>query len=227
MNRFRQTLGQSCRASLSAEQRLAEWPTETVPEILTLLWTAYDRLVARKLSRINLETATLQLERSVCEHLADEIQTLLRERGGFATFNVSQERFEYETLDPQASTRPPQYDIAFIWNEDSTLLWPCEAKVLKRDGDVAAYLADVHGAFLTCMYAPFSCSGAMLGFLVSGQPDHALANIESRLDACFVTVTEHTLRPHRASRHRRSVPSGKPYPEDFLLHHLIMALSPG
>lgn len=226
MNRFRQTLGQAYRSTLPPNQRLAEWPPGTVPHLLRLLWNAYDRLVANTLARIDLESSMLQLERSACELLADEMQRLLHEQGGYASYHVATERFEYATLNPRKSNRPPQYDIAFVWRDDATLLWPCEAKVMKREGDVAAYLADVRDAFLTCTYAPFSRSGAMLGLLVKGCPNQALSHIERKLQAQLDLVADHAQRPHRSSRHLRNVPPGKPYPHDFTLHHLILALTP-
>jgi hypothetical protein len=225
MSRFRQTLGQAFRQTIPTNKQLTEWPTATVPELLRLLWIAYDRLAKNKLSRIDLTTSDLQLERSAAELLHDEIQLLLREKRGYASYLVAQERFEYETLDPQ-SNRPPQYDIAFVWRNDPTILWPCEAKVLRREGDVGAYLTDVRNAFLPCVYAPFSSSGAMLGLLVTGEPYQALILISEKLPATLAPYSEHRRRPHRTSAHRRTIPTGKNYPQDFTLHHLILSLQP-
>jgi hypothetical protein len=223
MSRFRQTLGQALRGTLPANKQLTEWPSATVPQLLRLIWTAYDRLAANKLSRIDLKTSDLQLERSAAELLHDEIQLLLREEGGYASYLVAQERFEYETLDSQ-SNRPPQYDIAFVWCDDRTILWPCEAKVLRREGDISAYLGDVNEAFLPCIYAPFSGSGAMLGFLVTGNPYQTLTHIGKKLETTFISSPEHAQRPHRISTHRRRIPAGKSYPRDFTLHHIIFSL---
>jgi len=225
MSRFRQTLGQALRGTQASANRLAEWPPATVPQLLQLVWTAYDRLITKKLSRIDLETSDLQLERSVSEHLHNEIQLLLREKGGYASYLIAQEKFEYESLDPK-SNRPPQYDIAFVWCDDTTIIWPCEAKVLRREGDVAAYLADVREAFLFCVYAPFSSSGAMLGLLVTGKPHQALAHIENKLQTTLERFTGHARRPHRTSNHLRTIPVGKSYPTSFTLHHLILSLQP-
>ena len=58
-------------------------------------------------------------------------------------------------------------------------MWPIEAKVLRTDGSVAEYVADLRNEFLTCRYAPFSSEGGMVGYLVSGDPEKALKNIGS------------------------------------------------
>lgn len=225
MSRFRQTLGQALRRTQAPVSRLAEWPANTVPGLLQLIWTAYDRVATKKLARIDLKTSDLQLERSASELLHDEIQLLLHERGGYASFLVAHERWEHESIAPN-SNRPPQYDIAFVWREDITIMWPCEAKVLRREGDVAAYLTDVRDAFVSCVYAPFSSSGAMLGLLVSGKPHQALTHIENKLHLRLESCDGHARRPHRKSTHPRTMPVGKNYPSPFTVHHLILSLQP-
>jgi hypothetical protein len=223
--RPRRTVSQALRARIPLDQRLNEWPPATVPRLLELLWTAYDRVKVGKLAHIDLATDDLQLERSIAELLHDEVQILLRqETGGYASFLITQERFEHETLDPR-SNRPPQYDLAFIWPEDATLMWPCEAKVLKTPGAVAPYLHDVREAFLACVYAPFSSSGAMLGLLASGSPEQALQTVAAKLPATLDKCSPHFDRPHRISVHARAVPAGKSYSQEFTLHHLILELS--
>jgi len=221
MSRFRrQTLEQ---ALAIANPGPSEWPEETVPGILDLLWRAYDRLFSTKLSSVNIQDADLQLERSVTALLSDEIQDILHEEGGYCSYRVSHERWEMETLDPK-SNRPPQYDIAFVWRDYAYLKWPCEAKVLKHEKDVNAYILDVQNAFIPCIYAPFSQSAAMLGLLVMGNPHEALRTIGTRLGKPLAKHPPHTGRPHGQSTHPRRVPIGKNYPSPLHLHHLIMEL---
>lgn len=226
MSRFhpRRTITQALRARTPVEQRLVEWPPETVPRMLDLLWTAYDRVKVGKLAHIDLATDDLQLERSVNKLLSSELQRVLHENGGYASYTIGHEYTEEETLDPRSS-RPPQYDLAFVWNDDATLMWPCEAKVLKTPGAVAPYLHDVREAFLACVYAPFSSSGAMLGLLASGSPEQALQTVASKLPTTLDKCPFHFDRPHRMSVHARAVPPGKSYPQKFTLHHLILDLS--
>jgi hypothetical protein len=222
--RPRRSIPQALRARIPADQRLTEWPSVIVPRLLELLWTAYDRVKIGKLAHIDLATDDLQLERSVNKLLSSELQRVLHEDGGYASFTIGHEYTEEETLDPR-SNRPPQYDLAFIWNDDPTLMWPCEAKVLKTPGSVAPYLHDVREAFLACVYAPFSSSGVMLGLLASGSPEHALQNIAAKLPATLDKCPLHLARPHRISAHSRTVPAQKSYPQEFTLHHLILELS--
>jgi hypothetical protein len=76
---------------------------------------------------------------------------------------------------------------------------------------------------LVIRYAPFSSSGAMLGYLLDGAADEALANIAARLLTDFTqTKPLDPGRPHRSSKHDRTVPSGKDYPSPFRCHHLIL-----
>lgn len=226
MSRFRQPVEQALASSRNGSGVLTEWPKETVPGILTLLWKAYDRLMQTTLNNVDVLQADLQLERSVTALLSEEIQILLREEGGFASYVVSHERWEMETLDPQVSNRPSQYDICFVWCEQRELKWPCEAKVLKTNGDVAPYVADIRNAFIPCIYAPLSSSGAMLGLLLQGDPSTALRNIEVKLGLQVIINQELTPRPHAVTKLERTPPLGKTYPIAFDLHHLILHLQP-
>lgn len=221
MNRFRQTLEQALGEVVPGPD---SWPEDTVPKILELLWKAYDRLFATKLTLIDISQADLQLERSVNALLSDEIQAIMLEEGGFSSYVVSHERWEMETLLP-GSNRPPQYDIAFVWRGHEILKWPCEAKVLRTERDVSAYVADIRTAFIPCVYGPFSESGSMLGFLVLGNAHVALAAIQASLSLPLSTVEPFNNRPHKICSLSRIPPEGKNYPRSFRLHHLIMHLS--
>ncbi|MDX2111922.1 MAG: hypothetical protein SFY80_16965 [Verrucomicrobiota bacterium] len=226
MSRFRQSLEQALASSRKGEGFLTEWPKETVPEILRLLWQAYDRLKQTALCQIDIQQADLQLERSICALLSDEIQMLLRESGGFASYLVSHERWEMETLNPEVSNRPSQYDICFVWYAQRELKWPCEAKVLKTDGDVLPYVADIRNEFIPCTYGPLSSSGAMLGLLVQGDCHAALRNIALKLKLPVTASLEHSNRPHACTTLSRTSPPAKTYPTVFELHHLILHLRP-
>ena len=226
MSRFRQSLEQAVAANRSSPPVHVEWPRESVPEILRTIWQAYDRLCESALARVDIRDTDLQIERSVCALLSDEIQIILIEKGGFASYLVSHERWETETLDPKKSSRPPQYDICFVWNDQRELKWPCEAKVLRGEKDSAAYVKDITDAFMTCIYGPFSSSGAMLGLLLDGSPGISLKSIEAKLR---LTVERHPDFPDRAhafTNLERTSREGKAYPLAFTLHHLILHLRP-
>jgi hypothetical protein len=87
---------------------------------------------------------------------------------------------------------------------------------------VASYIGDVQNQFLTCRYAPFSSSGAMLGYLLSGKPDDVFTSISEKLGCTLRSVAEHAARPNRVSQHKRTVPAGKPYPTEFDCYHIIL-----
>lgn len=222
MSRFRprQTIEQALAQNNPGP---SEWPVETVPGILDIIWKAYDRLFKNKLSHINISDADLQLERSVTELLHDEINLIMRENGGFASYLVCHERFEYETM-PVDSNRPPQYDIAFVWMGHSYLKWPCEAKVIRTENAVAPYINDIETAFIPCIYAPFSSSAAMLGYLVDGKPENTFRNIEKGLNITLSHCPKNEKRPHKHSMHSRIVPRGKKYTTKLTLHHLLLNL---
>lgn len=101
-------------------------------------------------------------------------------------------------------------------------MWPLEAKIMKTPRQVANYISDVRDEFLTCRYAPFSGSGAMLAYLLQGEADDALATIATALDCMLDTLPEHLGRPIRKSRHNRKVPFGKSYPASFDCYHLVL-----
>ena len=101
-------------------------------------------------------------------------------------------------------------------------MWPIEAKVLETSQALAAYIHDVKLEFMTCRYAPFSGSGAMLAYLLTGEPDDAFTAISQRLVRQLEPIREFPGRPIRVSRHTRTVPAGKDYPVNFDCFHVIL-----
>lgn len=198
-----------------------EWLPSAVNEMLGFVWRAYDRIVGDILSRISLDDADKDLERAITMTLEPRIRD---EMSSFESYYVQHERYEHETmLDPPA--QPPQYDICFVLRGNERVMWPLEAKVLRTDGAVAAYVADVKGQFLTCRYGPFVDSGAMIGYLVSGDPRQAFNNIAEKVPCKLNSHPDFPERDHRTSDHQRTVPPGKIYPQVFRCHHMLMRLA--
>lgn len=158
------------------------------------------------------------LERSITQLLEPRISAAMT---GFEPFYVQHGPFERETKRPPPA-QPPEYDLAFILRADERIMWPLEAKVLETPNAVASYAQDVENEFVTCRYAPFSSSGAMLGYLISGSAADALTSIASKLGCNLHEVREQSSRPIRVSKHTRSVPQGKPYPSAFDCYHLVL-----
>ena len=165
-----------------------------------------------------LQVDSRDLERSITQSLEPRIRKVMT---GDEPFFIQHGPYERETMQPPPA-QPPQYDLAFIFRADGTVMWPIEAKVLETSGRVADYVSDVKHEFLTCRYAPFSDSGAMLGYLLCGNPDDAFHAIELSLGCTLQIVPAHSGRQSRRSSHKRSVPNHKPYPLAFDCYHLIL-----
>ncbi len=192
----------------------AAWIGDVESEFLDRIWAGFERL---RTSSAVFDGS--DLERSITQLLSAAIDDLV---AGEAPYYVQHGPYERETmLAPPA--QPPAYDLAFVWRANPRVMWPAEAKVLNSSSALAEYLADVRDQYLTCRYAPFSASGAMLGYLLHGEPTDALANIGLRLGASFAEEGPiDPNRPHRSTVHGRTVPLGKPYPTPFRCHHMLL-----
>ncbi|KAA9361491.1 hypothetical protein F3W84_20350 [Ochrobactrum quorumnocens] len=157
-------------------------------------------------------------ERSITQLLEPRIRDLL---SGDEPFYVQHGPYERETMAPQPA-QPPQYDLAFVLRADERVMWPLEAKVLETPNQMAAYESDIKEQFLTCRYAPFSSSGAMLGFLLSGTIDDTRIAIQKKLGTELFTITDLLSEPAWVSHHSRVVPSGKAYSPSFDCYHLVL-----
>lgn len=190
-----------------------DWTSDSVQQMLGFVWTAYDAMCTGSPA-----VQARSLERSITQLLAVRINDAM---SGDEPYIILHEAFEWETM-ALPPAQPPAYDLAFVLRTDENFMWPLEAKVLETPGTLADYERDVRDQFLTCRYAPFSNSGAMLGYLLSGSTSDALNGIAKKLKCSLEIATEFPLRPHCVSKHQRVVPLGKAYPAEFECHHLIL-----
>jgi hypothetical protein len=174
------------------------------------------------LEGIEWSSARDDVERSVTQLLEGYIQEIM---SGDEPFRVQHGPYEHESRLP-APAQPPQYDVAFYLVANPRIMWPLEAKILRGDRDLADYLMDLRGQFLTCRYAPFSSEAAMLGYLLRGTPTLVFDGIAKGAPCALEAHPQFPDRPHRISRHSRHVPEGKRYPKEFTCHHLVMLLKP-
>ncbi|SCX22727.1 hypothetical protein DSM25558_3205 [Agrobacterium sp. DSM 25558] len=158
-------------------------------------------------------------ERSISQLLEPRIRDVM---SGDEPFYVQHGPYERETM-AAPPAQPPQYDLAFVLRADERVMWPLEAKVLETPNQMAAYERDIREEFLTCRYAPFSSSGAMVGFLLSGSTDDARIAIQRKLGTKLCSVKELASKPAWVSYHSRIVPPGKTYPPSFDCYHLVLA----
>jgi hypothetical protein len=199
------------------------WGRDFANHLLDFVWRAYDLWRAEVLSKIDATKAADDLERDITEALERRIRRVM---SGYEPFTVQHGPYERETRQP-APYQPPQYDIAFVLNDNERFMWPLEAKVLKTDKEsaVKAYAADINEQFLTCRYAPFSGEGAMLGYLFSGNPTKAFLSIEAEVPCTLQDYPAFAVRDHKTSDHIRKVPDAKAYPPAFRCHHLILRIT--
>lgn len=192
-----------------------------VTRMLAYVWKAYDLLREELLDQIDCTQANRDLERSITQYLAPRINRVMP---GHFPFDVLHEPYEFETA-KKPPARPPQPDIAFVVRENQRVMWPLEAKTLRTDTAVAKYVREIRNNFLSCRYGPFSSGGAMLGYLVSGDPVIAFSCISDQIPCDLAFHPAFRDRDHRTSDHRRTVPPGKRYPREFRCHHLIFRLT--
>ncbi len=189
------------------------WMKDPASLLLGFVWDAYDAFCA---DRPIIDDR--DLERSITQLLEPRIRDAM---SGDEPFYIQHSPFERETMMPPPA-QPPAYDLAFVLRADERIMWPLEAKKLETPGQTAEYERAIREQFLTCRYAPFSGSGAMVGYLLSGLPVDALSHIAAKLGCPLEAVAALAARPQRVSYHRRAVPSGKNYPSDFACYHLIL-----
>jgi hypothetical protein len=197
-----------------------QWRPDAIMFLIELIWNGCDQLINGLLAKCDLSEVDHDLERGITQELEIEINRL---RPDYAPFIAQHERFEHATRGSRGK-RGRQYDIAFVWVDDRRLTWPIEAKVLRTPSSLADYLDSLRNRFLNCQYAPYSSQGAMLGFLFSGKPTAVFDALQEALGIVFRPHPSFLSRDHRTSEHARQVPQGKPYPREFLCHHLVLRM---
>lgn len=192
------------------------WMNNPAESLLGFIWEAYDDM------RANPPTIdSRDLERNITQKLQPRVERVMT---GDEPFYIQHGSFETETM-AAPPAQPPAYDLAFVAWADERIMWPLEAKVLETPARLADYERDIRKEYLTCRYAPFSGSGAMLGYLLTGSTLDALLGIEKKLGCALDPVPKFASRPHKSSSHVRSVPKGKQYSINFECHHLILDYS--
>ncbi len=197
----------------------ADWSTKASTVLLGYLWQGCDSLLKEVLDPIGgANNGDKSLERSLNSKIVPRVQKAMP---GDSPFYFQHKPDEMESL-ASPSAQPPEPDMGFILWANERLMWPIEAKILRTDGSVGEYVAEIRGNYLRCRYAPFSSEGGMLGYLLSGSPDTAFENIGRGLRCKLKRHTGFRGRNQRLSGHCRSVPRGKKYPRNFKCHHMLL-----
>lgn len=198
------------------------WPEDLVNEMLGLVWDAFDQMKAQHFRGFDFAQPLEQLERSLTDLHADEILLLWKKRrDGFESFIPKPEAWEFRNR-KNAGAMPPSIDIGFVLIENRAIRWNVEAKVLEEPSDVSRYLSDLTNKYLTGIGAALSDTAALVGYLRRGAEEDVFPHLQSRLRLNLQSCAKFAGRPHRITRHLRSVQgfSNKP----FTCHHLIHGL---
>jgi hypothetical protein len=192
-----------------------EWAAGASRQILDVAWKSFERLKSNRLCHIDLTQKIEQLERAITQSHYLEIHAVLNERdNGFSSFVPVHEFDEFESL-TSAGAKPPSNDIGFVHISHYRWVWPIEAKIVPTVNTLAEYLTDVE-KFRDGIAAPLVGEGAVIGYLLTGQPVDFFANLIKKLSP-LQDVDGFPSDRHRCSMHSRS-----PAP-NLRLHHLAMS----
>jgi len=192
---------------------ISSWISDPETQFIGFVWEGYRAFVCDSPA-----VDGRDLERSISQLLEPRIRQAMT---GFEPYYIQHGPFERETMKAPPA-QPPEYDLAFILRAEERIMWPMEAKVLETSSQTANYVKDINNEFLTCRYAPFTASGAMLGFLLSGTSSDVFSRLETKLSCSLNPLNEFPNKPNRHSDHQRTVPRGKTYSADFRCFHLIL-----
>jgi len=156
-----------------------DWSHSASTQILDWLWRAFEALRAGPVARVDFTKPLDQLERDFTDLHFKEIQRLWAgETGGATTFYPDHEIPEFESRQP-APAQPPAYDLGFVLYANPRIIWPIEAKVVRKPSALTAYLADVRDKFVAGIAAPFVGQAAMIGYLLAGEAAELFAGLET------------------------------------------------
>ena len=197
---------------------LSSWRRDGLVVLLTSVWIGYDLLRTEVLDSVDITEADDDLERSITMLLEPRIRRNLES----CPWEIQHGSYEQATRKPSPA-QPPQYDLAFVLRANPRYMWPLEAKVVRTPTAVAPYVKELKANFLSGRYAPFSPSGAMLGYLVTGDESDAFSSIANAVPCELKPHPELATRPHRTSIHLRK--KTRVRGARLICHHLMMKMT--
>jgi hypothetical protein len=197
-----------------------QWREDQSRLLLGLVWGGYDSLCKKVLQELTLSVDDEAVEETLNFLLAMRIDGC---KTGDEPFCVVHQPPE-QTKRKRGRGRSPQPDIGFVLHEYPRSVWPIEGKVLHHDADVKAYLAEVRDNLLTGRYATFSREGAMLGYLLDGDPNTFLVNLAGNMTDPLSPHVSFPDRPHKVSEHVRTELPHLNSPMAFACHHLALRI---
>ena len=141
------------------------WPAHLIAQMLTLVWTGFDRLKALpNFTQLDFTRDYPQLERSLTDLHMQEITLLWRNgSSAFESFIPLHEPWELQAV-ASRSARPPSCDLGFVLLSNRRLRWAVEAKLLESPDAIADYLRDLQ-KYLDGRSAPFATESALAAYL--------------------------------------------------------------
>jgi len=202
-------------------QQVADrWCQDQSRLLLDLVWRGYDRLMSQDLNEVPFSADSEAKEESLNHLLAVRIDQC---KNGDAPFYVDHQPPE-QTKRKRGRGRSPQPDIGFTLYGHPRTVWPLEGKVLAHETDTGPYLGEINSNFLTGRYATFSSEGAMLGYLLRGNPERTFEVIAAGLRETTMRHPHFLDRPHWISSHRRDDVRHLNSPREFTCHHLLLRI---
>lgn len=205
-------------------QKIAwDWCKDQSRLLLEFVWSALDRLRANELGHTPMTGTDQDKERQLNLLMGLHIRKCM---SGNEPFCIFPEVPEYaRRLGGRAM--PPKPDLAFVLYEYPRSVWPIEAKVLKHEQDVRAYIKEIRDNFLTGRYATFSSEGAMLGYLFRGSPSVTFECIGEKSGFSLRHHPAFAHRNHKVSEHQRDYLPHLNSPRSFSCHHLLIQIVEG
>jgi len=204
------------------KQLALEWAEAMSERILDWVWRGFDALLTGPMARVDLTQPLEQLERDLTNLHFIEIQLLWRtDTDGYSALSPGHEIPELESRH-SARAKPPAYDLGFACSGSPRIIWPIEAKVVRKPSALNAYLGDVRDRFVVGIAAPFVGQAGMIGYLLAGTAHEVFTGLETALSQTLEYASAFASRDHRTSIHiRGKSPFGRDLP-DLRLHHLVM-----
>jgi hypothetical protein len=193
----------------------AQWGQSAATRFLRIVWAS----LARFSEDLTFGPDADNLERRINEKIYDGICAEIDFEPFKATYPLH-EPYEFNAQ----STRPPQPDFAFVIRGKPHLKWPIEGKVLPTSGQVGEYVKEIEN-FTRSRYGRFSTEGALLGYLISGVAEDALAEIADRLRLQLESHPDFADLAHRTSEHLREDGAADADGQQRIrIHHLIQSM---
>ncbi|MCX7044504.1 MAG: hypothetical protein NTX50_03325 [Candidatus Sumerlaeota bacterium] len=200
-----------------------KWKPDAIDIMLGCIWSGYDRLLQKDGFVIRIDDV----------HLEDEITMALYARiqdvqDPFSPFVVVHQWPEVEKQKDKG--RPPQCDLGFRPRDGNLRShFTIEAKNILTEGAVAPYVSEINDNFLTGRYSTFSSEAAMLGYLLSGNPQKTFDAISANLGVTLQIHTSFAHRHQRFSDHQRKNGNDVDLAivqNSMRCHHLLLSFAP-